>query len=72
MAGKNVLNILTSCARAITVLISNQRQETPMNPHDEQDERIREAMQDWHDNPQDYSLSDLEDMFEDRDPVEFF
>ena len=38
---------------------------------DEQAERIRENVQDWRENPQNYSWNDLEMMFEDRDPIEF-
>jgi len=40
-------------------------------PVDEQAERIREAVKDWQDSPENYSWSDLEMMFEDRDPIEF-
>jgi hypothetical protein len=38
---------------------------------DEQAERIKEALKDWRENPEDYSFFDLEDIFEDRDPAEF-
>lgn len=38
---------------------------------DEQAEEIREALEDYYANPQDYSLQDLEDIFQDRDPFEF-
>jgi len=38
---------------------------------DEQAERIMEAVKDWEANPQDYTMQDWEDMFEDRDPFEF-
>lgn len=38
---------------------------------DEQAERIRENVKDWHENPQNYTWGDLEFMFEDRDPIEF-
>jgi hypothetical protein len=38
---------------------------------DEQTERIAEGVRDWMANPEDYSFSDLEDLFEDRDPCEF-
>ena len=38
---------------------------------DEQAEEIREALEDYYANPQNYSLSDLEDIFQDRDPIEF-
>lgn len=38
---------------------------------DEQAERIKEAVKDYHDDPDGYSLYDFEDMFEDRDPFEF-
>lgn len=40
-------------------------------PRDEQAERIREGVKDWHENPQNYSWTDIEDIFEDRDPIEF-
>lgn len=43
----------------------------PDKPVDEQAERIRENLKDWRENPQDYSWTDIEDIFEDRDPVEF-
>jgi endonuclease III len=38
---------------------------------DEQAEEIVEALQDYYENPQNYSLADLEDIFQDRDPFEF-
>jgi hypothetical protein len=38
---------------------------------DEQAEEIREALEEYYANPQDYSLQDLEDIFQDRDPFEF-
>ena len=38
---------------------------------DEQGERIKEAVRDFWKNPQEYSYTDFEDMFEDRDPFEF-
>jgi hypothetical protein len=38
---------------------------------DEQAEEIRQALEEYYANPQDYSLQDLEDIFQDRDPFEF-
>ena len=38
---------------------------------DEQGDRIREAVADWEQNPQEYTFQEWEDMFEDRDPFEF-
>lgn len=38
---------------------------------DEQAEEIREALEDYYANPQNYSIQDLEDIFQDRDPFEF-
>lgn len=38
---------------------------------DEQAEEIREALEEYYANPQDYTLQDLEDIFQDRDPFEF-
>lgn len=38
---------------------------------DEQTRRIKEAVEDYYENPEDYSYQDFEDMFEDRDPFEF-
>jgi hypothetical protein len=38
---------------------------------DEQAERIKESVKDYYANPQEYSLQDLEEIFEDRDPFEF-
>jgi hypothetical protein len=38
---------------------------------DEQAEEILEALRDYYENPQDYSITDLEDIFQDRDPFEF-
>ena len=38
---------------------------------DEQGERIKEAVKDYWENPMDYTFSDFEEMFEDRDPFEF-
>ena len=38
---------------------------------DEQAVEILEALEDYYANPQNYSLSDLEDIFQDRDPIEF-
>ena len=37
----------------------------------DQDQRINEALRDYYENPEDYSFSDLEELFEDRDPTEF-
>ncbi len=37
----------------------------------EQDTRIMEALQDYYNNPGEYSFQELEDIFEDRDPFEF-
>lgn len=42
-----------------------------MNPEDEQTERIKESLKDFYENPEDYSIWDLEEIFEDRDPTEF-
>ena len=38
---------------------------------DEQAQEIREELKEYYANPQDYSLQDLEDIFQDRDPFEF-
>ena len=38
---------------------------------DEQALEISEALEEYYANPQDYSLQDLEDIFQDRDPFEF-
>ena len=38
---------------------------------DEQALEIIEALEDYYANPQNYSLQDLEDIFQDRDPFEF-
>lgn len=38
---------------------------------DEQADEIRQALEEYYANPQDYSLQDLEDIFQDRDPFEF-
>jgi hypothetical protein len=38
---------------------------------DEQATEILEALEDSYANPQSYSLQDLEDIFQDRDPFEF-
>lgn len=38
---------------------------------DEQAERIREALADYYENPEDYDLFAFEEIFEDRDPFEF-
>lgn len=38
---------------------------------EEQAERIKEALADYQENPEDYTLEDFEDIFEDRDPMEF-
>jgi len=37
----------------------------------EQDQRIKEALADYYANPDDYSFYDWEEIFEDRDPLEF-
>ncbi len=39
--------------------------------NDEQGERIKETVKDYHENPLEYSFEDFEEMFEDRDPFEF-
>ena len=38
---------------------------------DEQGDRIREGLADFWENPDGFSLFDLEEIFEDRDPIEF-
>lgn len=38
---------------------------------DEQAVEILEALEDYYANPQSYSIQDLEDIFQDRDPFEF-
>jgi hypothetical protein len=38
---------------------------------DEQAEEIIEKLNEYYENPQDYSMQDWEDIFEDRDPFEF-
>jgi hypothetical protein len=38
---------------------------------DEQAQEIIEALNEYYANPQDYTLQDLEDIFQDRDPFEF-
>lgn len=39
--------------------------------NDEQGDRIKEAVREYYENPQEYSYLDFEEMFEDRDPFEF-
>lgn len=36
-----------------------------------QTEEIIEALNDYYENPGEYTLQDLEDIFQDRDPMEF-
>lgn len=38
---------------------------------DEQAAEIRESLAEYFANPEDYSLSDFEEIFQDRDPFEF-
>jgi hypothetical protein len=38
---------------------------------DEQAEEIIEALNDYYANPEQYSIYDLEEIFQDRDPFEF-
>ena len=38
---------------------------------DEQAEEIIEALKDYYENPEQYSIYDLEEIFQDRDPFEF-
>jgi len=38
---------------------------------DEQAEEIIEALNHYYENPEEYSLEDWEDIFQDRDPFEF-
>jgi hypothetical protein len=38
---------------------------------DEQAQEIVEALQDYYANPEQYSLFDFEEIFQDRDPFEF-
>jgi len=45
--------------------------ETAAAGENEQTTRIQENVKEYQDNWQDYTLSDMEDMFEDRDPCEF-
>lgn len=37
----------------------------------EQDTRVKEEVAEWRQNSEEYSWQDFEDMFEDRDPLEF-
>lgn len=39
--------------------------------NDEQGDRIKEAVREYHENPEEFSYLDFEEMFEDRDPFEF-
>lgn len=43
-----------------------------MKTIDEQAERILDNLKDFDENPEDYTYQEWEDMFEDRDPFEFF
>lgn len=36
-----------------------------------QDTEILDALADYYENPQQYTLQDLEEIFQDRDPMEF-
>jgi hypothetical protein len=38
---------------------------------DEQAAEIRQDLADYYSNPEDYTLSDFEEIFQDRDPFEF-
>ena len=38
---------------------------------DDQTMRIENAVQEYRENPQDYTMADFENIFEDRDPTEF-
>jgi hypothetical protein len=38
---------------------------------DEQAAEIRQDLEDYYANPEDYTLSDFEEIFQDRDPFEF-
>jgi hypothetical protein len=38
---------------------------------DEQAAEIRQDLEDYYTNPEDYTLSDFEEIFQDRDPFEF-
>jgi hypothetical protein len=38
---------------------------------DEQAQEIREALEDYYANPEQYSFADFEEIFQDRDPIEF-
>jgi hypothetical protein len=42
-----------------------------MNKIDEQAEEIKQALEEFNANPELYSFSDFEDIFQDRDPFEF-
>ena len=44
---------------------------TDKHTTDEQGDRIREGLADFLEAPEEYSLFDFEDIFEDRDPFEF-
>ena len=45
--------------------------ENKTNLIDEQAIEIREALEDYWANPQDYTFADFEEIFQDRDPIEF-
>jgi hypothetical protein len=38
---------------------------------DEQAEEIKQALEEYYANPEAYSIYDLEEIFQDRDPLEF-
>ena len=42
-----------------------------MNEIDTQAEEIKQALQDYYDNMEEYSFEDWEEIFQDRDPFEF-
>jgi hypothetical protein len=41
------------------------------NQMDEQAEEIKQDLADYYANPEEYTLSDFEEIFQDRDPFEF-
>jgi hypothetical protein len=64
---RNIVKSSHKCQRVL-VKYKHNRKGKPM---DEQAEEIREALAEYYANPEDYTLSDFEEIFQDRDPFEF-
>ena len=67
--GLSLANLFTICIKFPRINVLGIHYNKTMR--DEQAEEIIEALKDYYANPEEYSIYDLEEIFQDRDPFEF-